>query len=47
MTITELVKLVEAGIIERNRAISAYCKMNGYTADNVADAEEALYGGVL
>ncbi len=47
MTLTQLVKLVEAGIIERGRGISAYCKMNGYTADNVADAEEALYGNVL
>lgn len=47
MTLTELLKQVEAGVIARNRAISAYCKMNGYTADNVADAEEALYGNVL
>lgn len=47
MTLTELLKQVEAGVIDRNRAISAYCKMNGYTADNIADAENALFPDVV
>lgn len=43
MTLETLINLVEQGFIEKDRAISYFCKHNGYSTKNIAQAEQVLY----